>query len=103
MSGDIPPLPNTPSWRGVQLKHRDNFIFTYTWVRRQGIFTGILKPGTTYRTLGKNAVKLLCGDLRFPLILEFVNPKTYAHYVKYRVGIRLSNQIPYTSYAISVF
>jgi hypothetical protein len=22
-----PPLPNTPSWRGVQLKHRDNFTF----------------------------------------------------------------------------
>jgi hypothetical protein len=27
MSGAIPPLPNTPSWRGVQLKHRDNFTF----------------------------------------------------------------------------
>jgi hypothetical protein len=24
----IPPLPNTPSWRGAQLKHRDNFTFT---------------------------------------------------------------------------
>jgi hypothetical protein len=21
------PLPNTPSWRGAQLKHRDNFIY----------------------------------------------------------------------------
>jgi hypothetical protein len=21
--------PNTPSWRGVQLKHRDNFTFTF--------------------------------------------------------------------------
>jgi len=27
MSGAIPPLPNTPSWRGAQLKHRDNFTF----------------------------------------------------------------------------
>jgi hypothetical protein len=26
--GAIPPLPNTPSWRGAQLKHRDNFTFT---------------------------------------------------------------------------
>jgi hypothetical protein len=26
----IPPLPNTPSWRGAQLKHRDNFTFTFT-------------------------------------------------------------------------
>jgi hypothetical protein len=23
MSGAIPPLPNTPSWHGAQLKHRD--------------------------------------------------------------------------------
>jgi hypothetical protein len=27
MSGETPPLPNTPSWRGAQLKHRDNFTF----------------------------------------------------------------------------
>jgi len=27
MRGDIPPLPNTPSWRGAQLKRRDNFTF----------------------------------------------------------------------------
>jgi hypothetical protein len=27
MSGAIPPLPNTPSWRGAQLKQRDNFTF----------------------------------------------------------------------------
>jgi len=39
MSGSIPPLPNTPSWRGVQFKkkHRDNFTLIYrvrTSVRR---------------------------------------------------------------------
>jgi hypothetical protein len=28
MSGAITPLPNTPLWRGAQLKHRDNFNFT---------------------------------------------------------------------------
>jgi hypothetical protein len=27
MSGAIPPLPSTPQWCGVQLKHRDNFTF----------------------------------------------------------------------------
>jgi hypothetical protein len=27
MRGAIPPLPNTPSWHGAQLKHRDNFTF----------------------------------------------------------------------------
>jgi len=30
MSGAISPFPNTPSWRGAQLKHRDNFTFTFT-------------------------------------------------------------------------
>jgi len=29
MRGAIPPFPNTPSWRGAQLKHRDNFTFHY--------------------------------------------------------------------------
>jgi hypothetical protein len=29
MRGAIAPLPNTPSWRGAQLKHRDNFTFTF--------------------------------------------------------------------------
>jgi hypothetical protein len=27
MCGAIPPLPHMPSWRGAQLKHRDNFTF----------------------------------------------------------------------------
>jgi hypothetical protein len=27
MSGAMPPLPNTPSWRGTQLNHRDKFTF----------------------------------------------------------------------------
>jgi hypothetical protein len=27
MRGVTPPLPNTPSWRGAQLKHRGNFTF----------------------------------------------------------------------------
>jgi len=28
MSGAIPSLPNTPSWRGAQLKAQDSFTFT---------------------------------------------------------------------------
>jgi hypothetical protein len=28
--GAIPPLLHKPSWRGAQLKHRDNFTFTTT-------------------------------------------------------------------------
>jgi hypothetical protein len=31
MYGAIPPLPNKPSCRGAQLKHRDNFTFTYNF------------------------------------------------------------------------
>jgi hypothetical protein len=27
MSGAITPLPNTPSWCGAHLKHRDNLTF----------------------------------------------------------------------------
>jgi hypothetical protein len=40
MRGAIPPLPNTHSWRGAQLKHRDSFTFTFTdeWMKN-----GILK------------------------------------------------------------
>jgi hypothetical protein len=29
MSGAIPPLPNTPSWCDIQLKHRGSFTFTF--------------------------------------------------------------------------
>jgi hypothetical protein len=29
--------PNTPSWRGAQLKHKDNFIFTFTNNRKDGV------------------------------------------------------------------
>jgi hypothetical protein len=29
MSGAIPHYPNTPSWRGAHLKHRDNFTFIF--------------------------------------------------------------------------
>jgi hypothetical protein len=32
MSEATPPLPNTPSWRGAQLKHRDNFTFNFNFI-----------------------------------------------------------------------
>jgi len=35
MSGAIPPLPNTPSWHGAQLKHRDNFAFAFYFLPSQ--------------------------------------------------------------------
>jgi hypothetical protein len=30
MRGAIPPLPNTPTWRVLLKKHRDNITFTFT-------------------------------------------------------------------------
>jgi len=39
MRGAIPPLPNTQSWRGSQLKyHRDNFKFTFTFTSEQHLY-----------------------------------------------------------------
>jgi hypothetical protein len=38
MSGIIPPLPNTPSWRGAQLKHSDNFAFIYRGMEVTSIY-----------------------------------------------------------------
>jgi hypothetical protein len=32
MRGAVPPLPNTPLWRGAQLKHRDTFETRYLTV-----------------------------------------------------------------------
>jgi hypothetical protein len=40
MNGAIPQLPNSPSWRGAQLKHRDNFTFTFTFYLTRGSFLG---------------------------------------------------------------
>jgi len=31
MSGTIPPLLQYDSWRGAQLKHSENFTFTFTF------------------------------------------------------------------------
>jgi hypothetical protein len=37
MSGAIPPLPQYASWRGAQLKHRDNFTFTFIDIHCQSV------------------------------------------------------------------
>jgi hypothetical protein len=56
MSGATPPLPNTPSWRGAQLKHRDTFSFTGTILREvyKGRSHSLCKP----ITLPSNVYKL---------------------------------------------
>jgi hypothetical protein len=55
MRGAIPVLPNTPSWRGAQLKHRDKFtsypicasIFTDNYIKKRGIGRRTEKQGAT--------------------------------------------------------
>jgi hypothetical protein len=50
MSGAIPPFPNTPSWRGAQFKHKDNFTFFtclgFDFRRGLGIFLFITASRT---------------------------------------------------------
>jgi len=43
MRGAIPAYPNTPSWRGAQLKHRDNFTFTFSVKRLTVASPGLYK------------------------------------------------------------
>jgi len=51
--------PNTPSWRGAHLKHRDNFTFTFT-------FTYVPKH-LNFATI--------CNDTHFILISNFGKEK----------------------------
>jgi hypothetical protein len=43
MRGAIPPLPNTPSWRGAELSHRD-FTFTFTAPPTLSVITFLKGP-----------------------------------------------------------
>jgi hypothetical protein len=43
MSGAIPPFPNTPPWRGAQLKHRDKFTFFTHFMRKTKKIRGTSK------------------------------------------------------------
>jgi hypothetical protein len=47
MSGTIPPFPNTTPWRGAQLKHRDNFTFTFKYIN-QFRFYSVIIPISQY-------------------------------------------------------
>jgi hypothetical protein len=60
MRGAIFPLPNTPSWRGAQLKHRDNFTFTFT--RCNGVYCHDCRKEVRKGEM-RNAYKILVGKL----------------------------------------
>jgi hypothetical protein len=53
--------PNTPSWRGAQLKHRDNFTFT---------FMGSLSPRNSAPGVvdGGDGLHIRRVDVRFQLV-----------------------------------
>jgi hypothetical protein len=64
MTGAIPPLPNTPSWRGAQLKHRDNFILYHYHQQRR-------------RRRRQGLCLMACSDSEFNFS-EFMNLWTFA-------------------------
>jgi hypothetical protein len=51
-------FPTTPSWRGAQLKHRDNFTFTFTVVWLTGDQYMFYGAKAAY----DNAISLLCNS-----------------------------------------
>jgi hypothetical protein len=60
MHGAIPPLPNTPSWRGAQLKHRVNFNL---YLREMGgrVLTGftlLAQDGDQWQAYAKALISL---------------------------------------------
>jgi hypothetical protein len=62
MNGAIPPLPNTPSWHGAQLKHRDKFAL----LSPKHIFVTNFTNSASY--LLRNRVmryNIFLSDLRF--------------------------------------
>jgi hypothetical protein len=60
MSGAIPPLPNTPPWHSAQLKHRDNFTFTFTFYVSIALLGQERVPHTGKRT---DIIALKCNML----------------------------------------
>jgi ABC-type spermidine/putrescine transport system permease subunit I len=61
MRGAIPPLPNTPSWRCAQEKHRDNFTFilcdlTWCLIKHRNNFTFTLHTCSLFPALFSSVV-----------------------------------------------
>jgi hypothetical protein len=61
MSGAIPPLPNTPPWRGAKLKHRDTFTFTFHI--------------------------LICNFLKIKMIIVFELSQIYSYFIKILISV----------------
>jgi hypothetical protein len=69
MRGVIPPLPNTPSWRGAQLKYRDNF----TGLRSKPLVLGISQDLELLTVTSANHLKFSSVYLVLMLFLFLTN------------------------------
>jgi hypothetical protein len=59
MSGAIPPLPNTPLWRGSQLKeHGDNFTFSIGEEAGSSLVTE--RDGSAFARSRTPAIRISC-------------------------------------------
>jgi hypothetical protein len=74
MSGAIPPFPNTPSWRGAQLKHRDSFTFTFTLGLNIVLISGMLPlPCSTQKEQKKQGTRKLHRASKMKRVHIYVN------------------------------
>jgi hypothetical protein len=84
MSGAILLLPNTISWHGAQLKHRDNFTFTFT--------LSVLAEGTElYCSISFTPLDYTCLVMTF--MVGHVVPDNTIIRVYYFV--RITSSLPY--------
>jgi len=95
MSGAIPPSPNTPSWGDAQLKHRDNFIFSFYVslnlcdFKKNSLSLLVVKKDCSYFTtklFGQSYTKNYFTVTYFPKILRL---EMYRNIILYTVLMRL--------------
>jgi hypothetical protein len=82
MRGAIPALPNTPSWRGAQLKHRDKFtfyvIFIIQYLMRLGTMVHHFIVPTNYT--GSGLINLIINRLSLsPYVLRLDDHLTISY------------------------
>jgi hypothetical protein len=69
MRGALPPHPNTLSWLGAQVNHKDTFTFTFYCLELQGFASRVVSMSTQtfYRPAGSTlyVFKLSLDDVRF--------------------------------------
>jgi hypothetical protein len=94
MRGAIPPLPHTHSWRGAQLKNRDNFTFTLPfngihWIQHLYTCAGVYKTRNLINWALDRSCVFCLGMLIFSAInlSIYVGPNSHTHeglYISFR-------------------